>query len=130
MKDTFDNIDKLVSLLKSLMSKDELTYFHSFLLDDEDSIWELENLYPDPSDQDVEDMLVELHEVFNDNLWDEDDIIRAIHLAHLLTQAPNAESAEQIIDVWLTTYWDSAYSGAEDQINIEHIKSILREELQ
>ena len=96
-------------------------------MESEDNIWELENLYPCPDDEDIQQMIVDLHEAFNDGLWDDEDILRAMQLSYLLTQAPNAESAEQIIDVWLTTYWDS-YQSDEDQQNIEHIKSIMREE--
>ena len=73
-------------------------------------------------------MTVELHDVFTDGLWDDTDILKAMRLSYLLTQAPNAELAEQILDVWLTTYWDSMYSQ-EDMQNLEHIKSIMREEI-
>lgn len=127
MKNTFDNIEKLVKIVTTALTPEELTYFHSFLVESEDNIWELENLYPCPDDEDIQQMIIDLHEAFNDGLWDDEDILRAMQLSYLLTQAPNAESAEQIIDVWLTTYWDS-YQSEEDQQNIEHIKSIMREE--
>lgn len=85
-------------------------------------------MIPVPNSDWEQDILIELHGTFCDNLWDDSDILRAMQLSYLLTQAPNAESAEQIIDVWLTTYWDSASYSDEEEANMEHIKSIMREE--
>ena len=121
-------VEKLLELCTKTLSREELAYFHVLLTANEDEVWDLERLYPASTDEDLQLCIIELHDSFSNNLWDDEDILRAMQLSYLLTQAPNEESAEQIIDVWVSTYWDSYFSD-QDKTNLEHIASILSEEM-
>jgi len=120
-------LEKLVEKLLDMLNEQEICYFNILLSGSEQEIWELEEVHPDPSDEYLSDTIIDLHETLDGNLWDGEDIVKAMQISHLLTQAPDAETAEQVIDVWMTAYWDGVNLTPEDIANAQHVTDIMNE---
>ena len=120
-------LEKLMEKLLDMLNEQEICYFDILLSGSEQEIWELEEIHPDPSDEYLSDTIINLHETLDGNLWDGEDIVKAMQISHLLTQAPDAETAEQVIDVWMTAYWDEVNFTPEDIANAQHVTDIMNE---
>lgn len=127
-KSPFEYCEKLLRYITTAFtSEEEIVYFHSLLNESEENIWELEMRVPDLANVEMDSIYVDLHQTFLESLWDEEEILTAMKLSYLLTQAADQEQAEEILDVWLSSYWDKNYSSPQDLTNIDHIRSILQE---
>jgi len=135
--------EHIVEYTKSLLSEVELAYLSILLTGSQNDIWYLED-YQISNVDDPLKSVVELHDTLIDGLLDYDIYKQAITHAILIGEAKNSETAEQVIDMWLTVYeesfhfdhgytdsaedWFRSQYAAEEERNLQHIRSIIEGE--
>lgn len=99
-----ENVQKLMSFITSHLEDQELLIFYILLCGSDEDIWDLEEFLPKVTMASKEDAIVELHDEFIDGLVTADQITHAMATAIACRQADSSESAEKILDMWLTIY--------------------------
>ena len=128
--DDYNNVDKLLEILDNTLNEVQLCYLSILSSGNETEIWELENEIIISNEDLYEEAKLELHNNIIEFAGESEEFVQMIRCAIMLEHAPNAEVAEQIIDHYMTFYFDDMWPNPyeeEEEAKRQHIRDILNE---
>lgn len=100
-----ENVQKLISLIRTEIGQQEFMIMRILLCGSEEEIFELEEYLPKNTQSNYEEALIEIHDEFIDGILTADTITNAMTSAIECKKADSAETAERVLDMWLTIYY-------------------------
>ena len=127
----YHTIEEVVKRTREILTPTQFAYLSLLISSDEENVWELENKIVIPTDDLLEDAILTIHNALTDAI-DSSQYLDACKTAILLSYAQDPETAEEVLDLYVTNhlYEFDFNNNYYDEINRqdEHIRSIIREE--